>query len=138
MMDCQSATCDFCHMSYCLNIADDVRQHEKHHQHCLNSYQQALIKYKNATAWFRPEIENAGVYLALNELNPRLLGFQYSGITEQEWLTIQSGQSVLPIGQGSHNGHDRHGTWKAPDGTMYRYHANWRCGHIHFWKSVIG
>ena len=49
MMDCQSATCDFCHMSYCLNIADDVRQHEKHHQHCLDSYQQALIKYKNTT-----------------------------------------------------------------------------------------
>ena len=137
MMGNQCVTCDFCHMSYCLNVASDVRQHEKHHRHCLDSYQQALIKYKSTTAWFRPEIENAGVYLALNELNPRLLGFQYSGITEQEWLTIQSGQSALPIGQGARDGHDRYGIWQAPDGTMYRYHANWRCGHIHFRESMV-
>jgi hypothetical protein len=132
-------TCDFCHMSYCLNVANDERQHEKHHQQCINSYKQTLNKYKDikpTVTWFRPETEDAGVYLALNELNPRLLGFQYSGISEHEWMAIQSGQSKLPVGQGTGDGHDRHGVWKAPDDTIYHYHANWRCGHIHFWKSI--
>lgn len=132
-----SVTCDFCYFSFLSSLAQDRREHDKYHDKCLKDYEQTSEKFRNKEiTWFRPEVENAGVYLALNELNPRLTGFSYSGISEKEWNSIRQGKSTLPIGTSGGNGHDRHGEWVSLDGLRYTYHANWRSGHIHFWRAV--
>jgi len=128
-------TCNFCHMSYRPNHADE-QKHEKYHQQCLDSYEKTKKEYESATAplrWFRPAIENGGVYRALNELNPGLAGFEYSGLSASEWESIQAGTLPLSLGQGnSGDGHDRYGIWTNAEGKSYSYHANWRCGRVHF------
>lgn len=84
------------------------------------------------TLWHQPEVENPDVYRALNVANPHLLGFTYSGISKDDWKSIQNGNCPLPLGKGSGDGHDRSGSWLSSEVDLFEWHANWRCGHIHF------
>lgn len=133
-------TCDICGLSYVANIAADRRFHETHHRRILESYDKTIEQYcqQQPLTWFRPKVENYGVYQALNELNPRLLGFSCTGLREADWQAIQQDESLLPIGRGDGDGHDRYGQWLSPDGRLYDYHANWRCGRIHFTEKERG
>ncbi len=96
----------------------------------MESYSKTLKTGK--TSWMRPKIENEGVYRALNELNPNLLGFTVIGLPSTDDLEIRQGLNTLPVGKGCGDGHDRYGVWTSLSGTEYRFQANWRAGTVMF------
>lgn len=126
--------CEFCLMRYVPSASGDTQAHKAYHQKCVDSYHQTLMRHRGEEiTWFRPEDENAGVYRALNELNPRFRGFSFTGLAEDAKKAFRNGHGVLTEGDSSGDGHDRFGNWEWDiGGKTYQYHANWRCGRVHF------
>jgi len=118
--------CEECGMNYIASRADDRRKHDKVHHEAQVSYAQTLAVPKKV--WSRPSIENAGVYRALNEMNPNLNGFQFYGLSDNQVADITNGIVLLPVGiSNGGDGHDRHGQWGS-----YIFQANWRGGMVNF------
>lgn len=103
--------CEECGMSYIPTIAADRKRHDEIHNEALNSYKRTLASLQ--PVWTaRPVIENAGVYRALNEMNPNLRGFSFLGLSDPEKATIEDGSKPLSVGKSNGgDGHDRYGQW---------------------------
>jgi hypothetical protein len=117
--------------------SEDLKYHRKLHEKIAVSYDRTMKhyqKYSRPVPWHgRPSTEDIGTYLALNTLNPRMIGFRMiSSLEKVDLNKLQDNDGeIVPFVYGG-DGHDRGGLWLTSDGRVFKYEANWRCGMANF------
>ena len=128
--------CPMCGLNYTLE-PEDPRTHRELHKNMAVSYDRTMKYYQKSfrpVPWSgRPSREDSGTYLALNTLNPRMIGVPtISGLEKVDLHKFQDNDGeIIPIVYGG-DGHDRGGFWLTSDGRVFKYSANWRCGMASF------
>ena len=136
----QAMQCPMCGLQYS-SAPKDLKTHQEIHKNAAISYDKIIQEYQglpHPIRWFgRPEIEDIGTYLALNTLNPRMIGFEtITGLDDTDLESFEAGDGEIVPVMVSGDGHDRAGLWLTSNGKVFKFTANWRAGMANFWLYV--